>query len=265
MRCSAAAQLNLSARSEAAVTPVAVCTAVFTNLRRSIIMASSSSWLYGENYTRGVGGRKNAGQCLKVIHHGGHGGTQGKTGSRPNFLRLRRFSSSSFFLLLGYLKIVVDGKNAGDAVGADAGQIFVGCTVDNTLECDVAVLDDDADGLLHAQRISLQSGVAIDGAEQTLAQAVVHGRGRKHFDLIVDVVDAFDVLDRVLGVGFCDRASDLSEKSDIEAVHFVRNVIEDGEVGQHEQFVANFLDDPFGGAGSGLVALILRDGCGGKR
>src|ERR1700689_1200999 len=75
MRCSAAAQLNLSARSEAAVTPVAVCTEVFRNLRRSIIMASSSSWLYGENYTRGVGGRKNAGQCLKVIHYGG---TQGK-------------------------------------------------------------------------------------------------------------------------------------------------------------------------------------------
>src|SRR5580658_425592 len=97
MRCSAAAQLNLSASSEAAVTPVAVCTAVFTNLRRSIIMASSSSWLYGENYTRGVGGRKNAGQCLKVIHHGGHGGTQGKTGSRPNFLRLRRFFFFVFF------------------------------------------------------------------------------------------------------------------------------------------------------------------------
>jgi hypothetical protein len=57
----------------------------------------------------------------------------------------------------------------------------------------------------------------------------------------------------------------LSEKSDIEAVHFVRNVIEDGEVGQHEQFVANFLDDAFGGAGSWLVALILRDGCGGNR
>src|SRR6202021_3121983 len=100
----------------------------------------------------------------------------------------------------------------------------------------------------------------------------------------VGVVDAFEVVDCVFGIRLGNGASDLPEKGDGEAVDFVGSVVEDGEVGEHEQFVADFCDDAFGGAGSGLrtliltrlrlirlrliglslIGLTLRDGCGGK-
>ena len=49
----------------------------------------------------------------------------------------------------GYLKIVMHGKYARDALGADARGVFICFVVDNSLQRDVSVLYDDADGLLY--------------------------------------------------------------------------------------------------------------------
>src|SRR5271170_452666 len=67
------------------------------------------------------------------------------------------------------LQVVGHRECARHAVGADAGEILVAIVVDDALEGHVAVVDDDADRLLHSQFILLQRSVLIDGAEQPAA------------------------------------------------------------------------------------------------
>ena len=50
----------------------------------------------------------------------------------------------------GDLKIVIHGKYARDAFGADARGVFISFVVDNAFQRDVSALHDDADGLLHS-------------------------------------------------------------------------------------------------------------------
>ena len=55
-------------------------------------------------------------------------------------------------------RLLVTEKDAGDAVGADAGKILVAIVVDDAFQSDVAALHDDADRLLHAERYFCSAG-----------------------------------------------------------------------------------------------------------
>jgi hypothetical protein len=52
-------------------------------------------------------------------------------------------------VLFDDLKIVIHGKCARDAFGADARGVFIAFVIDNSLQRDVSVLHDNADGLLY--------------------------------------------------------------------------------------------------------------------
>ena len=75
----------------------------------------------------------------------------------------------------------------------------------------VTVLHDDANGLLHAERVFLERGVAVDGAVEGEAQAIIRGRGGKHFDLVIDFFNTFNVLYRVFGIRLERRPDHLPE------------------------------------------------------
>src|SRR4051812_12578397 len=136
--------------------------------------------------------------------------------------------ASSLGPLFGWhdLKVVVDGEGSGHSFGANAGQILVSLVVDDAFERHVPILDNDSYRLLHAKRILFESGLSVDGAEQTETDLVVHRRWRKDLDLVVDPINAFDVFDRTLGVRFQNWSDDLAHQSHGAAVDFVSNVVE---------------------------------------
>ena len=70
------------------------------------------------------------------------------------------------------------------------------------------------------------------------------------------MLNAFDVLYSVLGIGLERGANNLAEQNHIEAVYFISDVVEDTEVRKHEKFVANFAGDALLRARRGLVAIL---------
>src|SRR3984893_6634784 len=97
-------------------------------------------------------------------------------------------------------KVVSHGKDSGDRVGADTGEVLVCLAVDNSLQSYMAVLDNDADWLLYAQGIFLQGRKSVDGAIQGQAQLVVHRRRRQDLDLVDHVLDSFDAFHDIFRV-----------------------------------------------------------------
>jgi hypothetical protein len=61
--------------------------------------------------------------------------------------------------------------------GTESCHVLVGIAVNNALQGNVTVLHDDTNGLLHAERVFLERGVAVDGAVEGEAQAIIRGRG----------------------------------------------------------------------------------------
>ena len=87
-------------------------------------------------------------------------------------------------------EVVGDSEDAGDAVGLDAGDLFVHGAGDDAFEGDVAVFHDDVNGRHGAHLVLAEDVVtenlAVDGA----ADAVIVDRGRKDFDVVDDLGDA---------------------------------------------------------------------------
>ena len=73
------------------------------------------------------------------------------------------------------------------------------------------------------------------------------GEGGEHFDLVVHLFHAFNPLDHVSGVAFQRRPRDLPHQGYLVAFDFVSDVVEDAEVGQHQDFVPDFLLNPLHG------------------
>src|ERR1700733_5177301 len=82
-------------------------------------------------------------------------------------------------------------------ISADSGYVLIAFAVDYALQVNVAILHDDSNRFLHTQSVSLKSRITVNSTEQTPTDAVVHRRGRKNFNLVVDTFDAFDVFDCV--------------------------------------------------------------------
>ena len=125
----------------------------------------------------------------------------------------------------------------------------------NAFQADPAILDDNTNGFLHPQRIFLQSWVSVNGLKQLQAKPVVHGRRRKHFDLIVDFLDAFNMLHGIFRIRLERGPRNLAQQRDGRAVHFIRNIVEYSEPGKHQQFVTNFLGDTLLATGGWLITL----------
>ena len=111
-------------------------------------------------------------------------------------------------------QVVIYRKCIGHGLSSYFRNFFVGLRVHYALERDVAVRDEDVNRLHRLPCVFGQLRAAVDGAEGDVAYLVIQGRERKHLDLIVHVLDTFDVLDGIAGVGLQRRLSDLAEQSD---------------------------------------------------
>jgi hypothetical protein len=171
---------------------------------------------------------------------------------------LRAFSElSPNPLLRGFdLQVVGHREYPRDTVGAKASHVLVRLVIDDAFECDVAVLNDDSNWLLYAHGILLQHRVSVDGAKQAPAQAIIHARGRKNLDLVIDLLDSFDMLHRVSRIGFERGLHDLAQQRNVKAFHLKRYRIEHTEIGEHDKLVPNFLNDTFLCFGRGLVTIL---------
>jgi hypothetical protein len=94
--------------------------------------------------------------------------------------------------------------------------------------------------LLHAQRVFLEAGIAVDGTIESPAQLVIHRRRRKDFNLVIHLLDTFDFLDDVFGVALQAGTRNLSEQGYVVAVDLVSQVIENTQVREHTEFVPHF-------------------------
>src|SRR5258708_25067519 len=97
------------------------------------------------------------------------------------------------------LQIVRPTEYPGDSIRTEAGHILVRLVVDDAFEANVTAFDDDANRFLHAEGVFLESWEAVNRTVQANAETIVHGRRRKNLDLVVDVFDAFYVLDGIFG------------------------------------------------------------------
>ena len=115
----------------------------------------------------------------------------------------------------GYLEIVGDFEDAGDGVGADVGDVFVGLGIDDAGEGDVAVDDGDADGFGGVDGVAVELGGAVDGAGGGEADTVVHGGDGGDLDVVDEVLDAGIIGDEGGGGVFVDGAvGDAAEGDD---------------------------------------------------
>lgn len=162
------------------------------------------------------------------------------------------------------LQIIGDRENAGDAIGAQAGEVLVAFVVDNAFESDPAAFDDDANRLLHSELILLQRWISVNRAEQAHTQAVIHRRWRQNLDLIIYLLHALNALHYILGVGFNGRPDDLADQGDFVAVDAVCEIVEDINIRQHEQLMAHFTLNAFFGVRGRFALCVLSEGEGGN-
>lgn len=71
--------------------------------------------------------------------------------------------------LLVDAQIIGHGKNAGNRIGLDVGDIPVTCVGHHAFQSHVSVLDDNVDGRHGLQRVPVERSVAIDGAVESKA------------------------------------------------------------------------------------------------
>jgi len=68
--------------------------------------------------------------------------------------------------------------------------------------------------------------------------------------------NTFNVLYRVFGIRLERRPNHLPEQSNVVAIHLESDVVEDSEVGEHEQFVANFSCNALLGLSRGFTLIL---------
>jgi len=108
-------------------------------------------------------------------------------------------------LIFHDLQVVRDGENSRHAVRLNICNALVRLAVNHPFQGYFSALRDNADRLLHSQSIFLECRVAIDGPVELPTKTFVYGRRRQHFNLIVNMLDAFNSLNYVFGVRRCCR------------------------------------------------------------
>src|SRR5258708_9213657 len=98
------------------------------------------------------------------------------------------------------LQVVRHTEYPGDRIRTEAGHILVRLVIDDAFEANVTAFDDDANRVLHAEGVFLESWEAVNRAVQANAEAIIHGVRRKNLDLVVDVFDAFYVLHGIFSI-----------------------------------------------------------------
>src|SRR5438270_9927736 len=86
-------------------------------------------------------------------------------------------AASSAMLLFLNLHIVVDRKNSRNAVGPYSGRVLVRFAIHHSFESHMTVLNDDPNWLNYGHGISLETGISVDGSENSAPQTIVHRRG----------------------------------------------------------------------------------------
>src|ERR1700735_382831 len=95
--------------------------------------------------------------------------------------------------------------------------------------------DDDVDGWHGRSSISRQRRFAVDSAKNSAADLVIHRGRREHFDIILDRRDAFYAFNNGLGISLQRGTDHLTAEDDLASFHSVREVIEDGIIGQQNE------------------------------
>jgi len=90
----------------------------------------------------------------------------------------------------------------------------------------MAVPDDDVDRWHWSESVPLQCRVAVYSAELSAPNLVIHGRDRQHLDVIYNLGDALDSLNRKFCIGLHSWLRNLSEKCHFTAVDLVLKVVE---------------------------------------
>src|SRR5215469_14831401 len=142
-------------------------------------------------------------------------------------------------LFAGDLKRVVYAEDAGNLVGPDSCHRKIAAAVDNAFQRHVAVFNDEVDGVPAERRIvgdaaslpghavsihprgrpairgvALQGTVAVDRRIDGGTDAVVIGRQRQDLDVVLNGLDAVDLLDGVFEAGLQDGAGCISAQND---------------------------------------------------
>ena len=123
-------------------------------------------------------------------------------------------------------------KDSRDGVGANVCDVLIGIIVDDALKSDIAIFDDDVNGLLRTKSITLHHGVAVDGVKNGAANAVVIIRKRQDFDVVDDLSHTLYALYHISGVVLKSGFYDLAREGYFTAVDSVFEVVEDGVIRQ---------------------------------
>src|SRR5262249_48367085 len=83
-----------------------------------------------------------------------------------------------------------------------------------------------------------------NGPRHGSPKAIIVRGWRQYLDLVIDLLDALDILHRFLRFVLERRRSYISEESHVVAVDLVREMVEQSEIRQHDQLVPYLLDDP---------------------
>ncbi len=168
---------------------------------------------------------------------------------------------------------ILDGEDAGDAVGEDVGAVGVGFGIDDADEDDVAAFDDDVDGEgaegflgagghvpalegaaeecatgaagveATAGGVAAEGGVAIDGAEDGPADLIVVGGQGQDFDLVFDLFNALDGFEDAFGVFFEGGAHGVAAEGEFGAFEFEGEEVEAAVVGESDELAADLFDE----------------------
>ena len=183
-------------------------------------------------------------------------------------------------------EVVVDAKGAGGRVCLHSGDGGVHLVEDYAVEGDVSAVHNDMDGMV-ADRwrvgdaacgesdsgsradgaadvalvsvIFAQRGLGVDAVVDGGADAVVHRGVGKNLDLVIDRVDARDVLDGVFRVTFESGTGGVAFEDERFTVDAEGEPVEDSVGGEAGEFFLDLLNDADGvflrpgGAGGGFL------------
>src|SRR5713101_5410355 len=118
--------------------------------------------------------------------------------------------------LLLHAQLVCHRESSGDAAGLDIGDVFLRLAGYHACQSDVPVLDDDVDRRDRLNRVVIQEGGRVNGAEKPAAQVVVYWGRRQYFDLVDDAGHSLELLHALGGVGAGRGSQNLAQQCDTD-------------------------------------------------
>ena len=161
--------------------------------------------------------------------------------------KLRLFQVNCLFLAflrLFHLQIVLHGENSGNTIRADERIVLVCLGPYHPYQVHMTVLHDDVDWRHGLDPVIEQTGIVEYRPGHPTPNAIVIERRRKYLDLVVHSLHAFQVLHAGFGRIFYDCVPHLPEQRHGAAIHTVSEIIENGKLRNHVQFMADFAGKP---------------------